>query len=98
MSCEKELYALQRAQRELDRFRKEHFGAPDAPAPTEAAAGSATTEVEASQRLAELTATLAQKRDAYGRCLRAADDHADIESLMRDSTGAPLGGGAGPPM
>lgn len=58
----------------------------------------ATPESEAVQRLAELTTAVNEKRRAYNRCLGRAEEHAAFESLMRDASGAPLGGGAGPPM
>ena len=42
----------------------------------------------------ELTAAVRQNHAAYDRCR----GRTEMEALMRDETGAPLGGGAGPPM
>lgn len=87
MSCEEELNALREAQRELAAFRKQHFGTGDSP-----------PGAEVIHRVAELTTAVTERQAAYNRCRGGIDSPTSIESLMRDETGAPLGGGAGPPM
>lgn len=89
MSCEEESNALRQAEWELATFRKQHPGTGAGPDP--AIAGSETEDI---QRMAELTAAVRRKHAAYDRCR----GRAEMEALMRDETGAPLGGGAGPPM
>lgn len=98
MSCEEELNAWRQAERNLATWRIHHSSAADRPVPTGDSAGSGLTEAETLQRLAELTAAVKKKRDAYARCQGRAGGGTGIESLMRDATGKPLGGGAGPPM
>lgn len=97
MSCEEELNALRQAERKLNLFRKQHSELPDSAAASGGSA-EAAPEAETLQRLAELTADVADKGDAYNRCRGEQDGRSDVESLMRDASGAPLGGDAGPPM
>jgi hypothetical protein len=89
MSCEEEFNALRQAEWELAAFRKRLSGTKAEPGPD--VVGSETEDV---QRMAELTAAVRQKYAAYDRCR----GRTEMEALMRDETGAPLGGGAGPPM
>jgi hypothetical protein len=104
MTCEEEFNALRRAERELAAWWQHQSDAADSPVPAPVvasageASGSTAAEGEAVQRLAELTAAVNEKRRAYNRCRGRAEEHATFESLMRDASGAPLGGGAGPPM
>ena len=99
MSCEEEFNALRQAERELATFRKRlsdtGLGAVSGAA-TGAGAGpdAAGSEAEDVQRMAELTAAVRQRHAAYDRCR----GRAEMEPLMFDETGAPLGGGAGPPI
>jgi hypothetical protein len=85
MSCEEEFNALRQAEWELAAFRKRLSAA---------GTDAVGSEAEDIQRVAELTATVRQKHAAYDRCR----GRTEMEALMRDETGAPLGGGAGPPM
>jgi hypothetical protein len=89
MSCEEEFNALRQAEWELAAFRKRLSGTGAEPGAD--VVGSETEDV---QRMAELTAAVRQKHAAYDRCR----GRTEMEALMRDETGAPLGGGAGPPM
>ncbi|MEY9893589.1 hypothetical protein ABIA35_004519 [Catenulispora sp. MAP12-49] len=86
MTCEEEFNALRRAERDLAAWRRLHSGPGDVP------------EAEVRQRSAELSAALRERQDAYNRCRGAKTAHDAFEALMRDASGAPLGGGAGPPM
>ena len=105
MACEEELNALRQAEYRLAMWRKQHPGVTADPVvtsddvPAGDGAEPAATKAELLQRLAELTAAVKDKRDAYARCQgRSGTSDTGIESLMRDATGRPLGGGAGPPM
>jgi hypothetical protein len=99
MSCEEELNALRQAEQELARFRRGHpGGVPDRPAPGGDITEPATGQPADVQRLAELAAAVRDRRAAYNRCRDRVGTGTDIESLMRDETGAPRGGDAGPPM
>jgi hypothetical protein len=95
MACEEEFNALRQAQQELARHQQQHPH-PDS-GPPEGSAGSEGSEIEALRRLAELTAAVQQKQAAYDLC-RGRTQGSGVEALMRDDTGRPLGGGAGPPM
>lgn len=86
MACEEEFNALRQAEKELAAWRRLHSGSDDLP------------EAEVLKRSAELAAALRERQDAYNRCQGARTAHDAFEALMRDETGAPLGGGAGPPM
>ncbi|MEY9935471.1 hypothetical protein ABH926_010153 [Catenulispora sp. GP43] len=86
MTCDEEFNALRRAEQDLAAWRELH------------SRPSAAPEAEVLRRSAELTAALRERQDAYNRCRGAKMAHDDFEALMRDETGAPLGGGAGPPM
>ncbi|GAA1987222.1 hypothetical protein [Catenulispora subtropica] len=83
MSCEKQLNALRRAEQALADYRRQRPGS-DTP--------------EEKEHLAELTAALREKQEAYNWCRGQGTPQSGIESLMRDEFGKPLGGGAGPPM
>lgn len=98
MPCDEEFNALRRAEQQLAAWRKEHHITADNPIPAGDAAGSATADIAVMQRLAELTAAVKERQQAYIRCRGRVEDRDNIESLMRDASGAPLGGGAGPPM
>jgi hypothetical protein len=98
MSCEEELNALWRAERELNLFREQHSAMPDTPILAGDASGpaSADAEADALRRLAELTAAVAERKDAYDSCRNDEDGRTDMESLVYDATDAPLGGRTGP--
>lgn len=89
MGCEEEFNALRRAERELSAWREQHPGL---------AGGSVPVSPADRQHLAELTAALRERQYAYTRCQGENERRNAFEALMRDETGAPLGGGAGPPM
>jgi hypothetical protein len=94
MSCEEEFNALRRAEWELAAFRKRLS---DTATGTIAGAGPAPdvlgSDTEDIQRMMELTAAVRHRYSAYDRCR----GRIDVEALMREETGAPLGGGASPP-
>jgi hypothetical protein len=92
MACEEELNALRQAQEELARYRHRHPNVGPGPVPTP------SDSSEVLQRLAELTAAVQQKQAAYDLCRGQTGEGDSIEALMRDDTGMPLGGDAGPPM
>ncbi|NUR31830.1 MAG: hypothetical protein HOV83_39315 [Catenulispora sp.] len=90
MACEEEFNALKQAREELARYRHRHPDVGPGPVPT-------PSDSEVLPRLAELTAAVQQKQAAYDLC-RGQTGEDGIEALMRDDTGRPLGGDAGPPM
>jgi len=104
MTCEEELNALRQAERELEQFKERHLPAAGAdgvtpvPTPPGDTSGSGPADEETVQRVAELTSAVKEKQDAYDKCRGRTGDGPGVEALMRDDTGKPLGGGAGPPM
>jgi hypothetical protein len=100
MSCDEELNALRQAEQELARFRERHPGIPTSTDLSPAGDVTTPTAVQGEdvQRLAELAAAVRDRENAYNRCRDRVGSGTDVESLMRDETGAPRGGSAGPPM
>ncbi|GAA2064001.1 hypothetical protein GCM10009839_89270 [Catenulispora yoronensis] len=98
MSCEEELNALRRAEQDLALFRQQSSGAGTTGPEPEPLPAHPEGSADAVQRLAELTAAVQDRQDAYNSCLGHLASVSAIEALMRDATGKPLGGGAGPPM
>ncbi|NUP51883.1 MAG: hypothetical protein HOW97_31875 [Catenulispora sp.] len=68
------------------------------PSPVGGSGEAALSDAEVLHRTAELTTAVMERQAAYERCRGQGGGGYDIESLMRDATGRPLGGGAGPPM
>lgn len=68
------------------------------PSPVGTTDEPALSDAEVLHRTAELTTAVYERQAAYERCRGQNGGGYDIESLMRDATGRPLGGGAGPPM